>query len=264
MKLAFLSDVHLNFVSKAEIEALARDMCDCDVAVIAGDIAESKSLHSILNIIGFVYKKPLYYVHGNHDYYKSSIAEVKKISLAYTNMSGDNCKWLEAVGIVELTKKTCLLGCDGFYDARLGDFFNSDFELNDFRFIEEIVKCKSKKGLYSLLNKLGDESAKFILENVSKAATKYKNIIFVTHVPPFQGASLYNGNPAPKDSLPFFSNKAAGEALLDVAEKFPNNNFAVLTGHSHFSAYYKIRNISVYTADAQYYNPNIYATLEPE
>lgn len=262
MKLAFLSDIHLDFVIKSDIEKLAYDMSDCDAAVITGDIATSSSLFITLNILADNFKKPIYFLCGNHDFYKSSFKEVEQATIKYSD-SNKYCKWLQHIGIVELTPNTCLLGADGWYDLRLGDYWNSNFGLTDFAVIKDLIGL-SKEERYKVCSKRGDDCADYIRDVLPEAAKKYKNIIFATHVPPFQGASLYKGRPSPQYSLPYFSNKAAGMALLDIAEWFPDRKFLVICGHSHFAADYQIKNITVKVAGAEYYEPKVYATIEPE
>ena len=264
MKIAFLADLHLNFVSKFVIDKLIKEMSICDMAVIAGDISEAPSLQQVLDYLAKGFNKPIYFVLGNHDIYYGSFGEVTKRCWERNGEANQLAKWLTPLGIVELTKDTCLIGTDGWYDCRNGDFFGSDMELNDFKLIYEMKAHHGKYNLFSLCNKLGDETAAYIDEMFPKAALKYKNIIFLTHVPPFIDASLYLGKPASQASLPFFSNKAAGDAIKRFAKTYPKINVCVACGHSHDPAYYKFDNITTYVVGAKYYEPSVYGVFEPK
>lgn len=264
MKIAFLADLHLNFVGKFVIDKLIKEMSVCDMAVIAGDISEAPSLQQVLDYLAAGFNKPIYFVNGNHDYFNGSFAEVDKRCWERNNEPNQLAKWLTPLGIVELTKDTCLIGHEGWYDCRNGDFFGSNMELNDFHLIYDLKIHCGKYNLFSLCNKLGDESAAYIDEMFPKASAKYKNIVFATHVPPFIEASLYLGQPASQASLPFFSNKAAGDAIRRFAKANPNTNVAILCGHSHDKAFYKFDNVSTYVVGAKYYEPAVYGVFEPK
>lgn len=260
MKLALTADIHLNCLFKESIIALAKEIGEnSDVIAIAGDIAEAPSLHELLTKFGEHAKKPVYYIHGNHDFCKASFSYTKSNSEEYTLQKyvakRPNPKWLQILGIVELTKDTALIGHDGFYDARYGDFFNSDFIIGDLWQIPDIMHL-SQDQRYSLFNRLGDQCADYAKEQISKAAQTYKNIIFITHIPPFDKVCLYNGKPSSSSSLPYFSNKALGDALLDLKDEFPNVNITVFSGHTHHGAKLDIDNLHVIVSDSEYYKPD--------
>ena len=264
MKIAFMSDLHLNFVPKFAVDNLIKEMMPYDMAIIAGDISEAPSLDKLLDYLSLGFNKPIYYIHGNHDAYYGSFNQIYQIGIERNNKPGQLCKWLQDCGIVKLSDNTCLIGHDGFYDCRNGNFFQSDFSLSDFDLIEDLKRYSGRYNLFSLCNRLGDDSAVYIEETFAKAAQTYKNIVFVTHVPPFIEASLYMGKPSSKDALPFFSNKAAGDAIKRFARSYPKINVLCLTGHSHDPAYYKFGNVQTITAGAKYYEPAIYGLFEPK
>lgn len=235
-----------------------------DAMIITGDIAEGDSFHEYLALMAEAYKKPIYYVLGNHDYYKRSFAEVKEqVKLLDSSAKYKNLFCMDNNGIVKLTDKTCLVGYGGWYDARYGNYWSGGFDMADFHEIKDLID-KDHQIRYNKFNYLGDITAEHIRHYVYKAFQDFDNVIFMTHVPPFAEASKYGSDPSPSYSLPFFSCKAAGEALLDVMEGQPENKkLTVIAGHSHYKAFLKVSDqISVYVADAQYYYPKVYTTLE--
>ena len=79
MKAAWLTDIHLNFLKSKQLDAflqsLSRQTADC--FLISGDIGGSDSVVGYLKQMAAVLKRPIYFVLGNHDYYGSSIEEVR-------------------------------------------------------------------------------------------------------------------------------------------------------------------------------------------
>lgn len=79
-QLAWLTDIHLNFLElpalKAFMEMLASTTADA--FVISGDIAESRDLVGHLQTIVERVKRPVYFVLGNHDFYRASITGVRE------------------------------------------------------------------------------------------------------------------------------------------------------------------------------------------
>src|SRR4051812_23762211 len=74
MRLAWATDVHLNFVSGPQIAAFAQALVagEPDAVVLSGDIAEAPTLREHLLAVEAVVQRPLYFVLGNHDYYGGS------------------------------------------------------------------------------------------------------------------------------------------------------------------------------------------------
>lgn len=58
-------------------------------------------------------KKPIYFVVGNHDYYKGTICDVRN-ALTILSKENDLLFWLPATGIQVLANNTILLGQDGW------------------------------------------------------------------------------------------------------------------------------------------------------
>jgi 3',5'-cyclic-AMP phosphodiesterase len=131
-RLAWMTDLHLNFLTPAERRRFldaARDQADA--FVISGDIAESRDVVDTLLEMQRAWQKPLYFVLGNHDFYRGSIrttrAEVARLAESESLLT-----YLTATGVVELSPQTALVGHDGWADARLGDFDGSTVILNDY------------------------------------------------------------------------------------------------------------------------------------
>jgi 3',5'-cyclic-AMP phosphodiesterase len=268
MRLGWATDIHLNFLDAADrrrfIESLRGQV---DALVITGDIAESDSIKETLRQIDAWLERPVHFVLGNHDYYRGSVAGTRANVVEVTN-GCKNLTYLSRAGIVELTPNTCLVGHDGWADARLGDYDRSDVILNDFLLIDELRCWKDphtldKPALRRALQALGDEAAEYLRGVLASAAEKYPHVIVATHVPPFREAAWYEGHPSSDDFLPFFACKAVGDVLLAAAQLHPNCQMLVLCGHTHGGGELRaVDNLRVMTGSAEYGHPRIQQILD--
>ena len=267
MRLAWLTDIHINFLDKDErlqfYQKIKRKKCDG--ILISGDIAEGNSVVDLLTEMVDTIHKPIYFVLGNHDYYFSSVATVIKDVTKLTK-THPGLFWLSTSGIQVLNENTILLGQDGWADGRLGDYQNSRVELNDSRLIAELFpqKVLGKNHLLQKMQSLADSDAKNLKSDLLKAIIhKPKKIIILTHVPPFKEACLYQGKISGDDWLPFFGSKATGDVLLEIAQQNTNIEFLVLCGHTHGKACYSpLHNLIVKAGGAEYYQPKIQEVIQ--
>lgn len=262
MKLAWLTDIHLNFLEMEERNSFYEKILQSgsDGVLITGDIAEAPSLEGILNEMLAYINKPIYFVLGNHDYYRGSIQDVR-VSIAKLSQTNPQLFWLGDSGIQKLGKSTILLGQDGWADGRLGDYQNSRVVLNDSRLIMDLFQ-ESLLGRFKLLEKmqqLADMDANRLENDLLKAIDyKPRKIVVLTHVPPFKEACTYQGRMSDDDWLPFFSSKATGDVLERTAERNQDIDFLVLCGHTHGKADVQIlNNLTVKAGGAEYYRPEV-------
>ena len=119
-RIVWATDIHLNFVRDAKslafFESIAKQ--NPDAVLIGGDIAEAHNFERYLIDMCHIVNRPVYFVLGNHDYYKSSIAQVRARTRQLCQRV-PNLVWLSNCDEIELTKDTCLLGHDGWADARI-------------------------------------------------------------------------------------------------------------------------------------------------
>lgn len=262
MKLAWLTDIHLNFLKVESRQKFYECILatDCDALLISGDIAEAPSLIDILNEMAGQIKKPIYFIVGNHDYYRGSINDVRK-ELAELSTANANLFWLPATGLQQLPNNTMLLGQDGWADGRLGDYQNSPVSLNDSRMIADLFhkKMLSRQHLLQKMQALADMDASALKNDLIQAIKQQpQKIIVLTHVPPFKEASTHMGQVSDDNYLPYYSSKAIGDVLMPIAIANPAINFLVLCGHTHSDAKYQPRtNIIVKVGKAEYYKPAI-------
>ena len=261
MNMAWLTDIHLNFINKNTRQNFYHKVINtqCDGILISGDIAEAPCLADILNEMADSIKKPIYFILGNHDYYGGQIKEVRDAVEVLTKTS-DQLFWLPASGMQKLNDDTILLGQDGWADGRLGDYQNSRVMLNDSMMIADLFQ-EEILGKYELLEKmqqLADADAMRLQHDLERAITKNpKKVIVLTHVPPFREACLHKGEVSGNDWLPYFSSKVIGDVLTTIAKQNPEIKFLVLCGHTHSAANVIYDNLVIEVGKADYCRPEI-------
>src|SRR3954447_26963985 len=116
MKLAWITDVHLNFV-KPDYRQLFYSTLKAaqpDGLLLGGDIAEAPTLLQFLHEMDSALNLPLYFVLGNHDFYHSSIEDVRT---RIREIEMPRLHWLTDSSVQWLTEKTALIGDDGWADG---------------------------------------------------------------------------------------------------------------------------------------------------
>jgi 3',5'-cyclic AMP phosphodiesterase CpdA len=263
MRLAWATDIHLNFLEPPALETFLAAIADArpDAVIVSGDIAEAPSVEGYLVAIERAVERPIYFVLGNHDYYGGAIAEVRACMTALSARV-PRLRWLNAAGVVPLTEETALVGHDGWADGRLGDYARSTVMLNDYFHIRELTGLDAKTRL-AALNRLGDEAAAHFRALLPRALARFRRVVVVTHVPPFREACWHEGRISDDNWLPHFSSRAAGEALAEAAGAHPDRELLVLCGHTHGEGVARpLENLEVRTGGADYGAPALQPLIE--
>ena len=259
--IAHLTDVHMNFPTAITIgkfiktcnNAIKEQNVDC--FVLTGDISEAPHVVEHVRILRDFLEKPLYFVCGNHDFYNGSIEYVRaQLTETYGDMYLTSCTTTPN----SLSDKVAIVGHDGWYDGVYANWHTSKLLMNDYHVIGEL-KPLYHMGLFNKIQDLAKEAAKHVTEQADKAiALGHKTIVIATHVPPFRENAVYNGKISDDDWMPHFSSGFMGQALLDLADKYPTIEFKTLCGHSHGRAeYHPKKNLECHTGIARYGEPNI-------
>lgn len=263
MRAAWLTDIHLDFLSRKECDAFHANIAGTmsDVVFITGDISVAPSLPSHLEALSQALKKPVYFVLGNHDFYGGSITEVRA-TLQRRFRAHPLLRYLPDAGVVPLTSSTALVGCDGWGDARYGNYAMSPVKMNDHRYIHELVGL-TKPALQHQLMSLGDEAVDGLRQPLTDACDHYRHVILLTHVPPFPVACSYRGQTNNDHLLPFYACQAVGALLLETMRTRPYCHLTVYCGHTHHgNAVRLLPNLVVFTGSAQYGMPRVDSMIE--
>jgi 3',5'-cyclic AMP phosphodiesterase CpdA len=279
---AWLTDIHLNFVTPQRVAELADAVrrLDVDSVLIGGDIGEAPSFAAYLEALASRISRPVYFVLGNHDYYGSSIKVVRDEARRLSR-AGSGITWLPDSDIVPLTAGTALIGHDAWADGRAADFMQSEVMLNDYWLIRDLSPmegdksspgenvafedAESRERLLCKLNARGDEAAAHLAKVLPRAADRCRDIVVLTHVPPFREACWYEGRPTDDNWAPHLVCVAAGVVLRDFMQRHPDHRMTVLCGHTHGGGGAQILdNLTVVTGAATYKEPAVQQVFEWE
>jgi predicted phosphohydrolase len=276
IKLAWITDPHLDHLEKKDPDALARlgsalDREDATHILLGGDISDSRSFEDKLSRFSKACRRPIYYVLGNHDYYFGSIAEVRKRAAA---MKIPGVQWLPSAGVVDLGGGTALIGHGGWGDARRGDLENfiiftdyaaiSDLAVTIDREDFWVKGFTKRKALVKKLQQLGREAAEALRTDLENAVAEYRRILILTHVPPFTQTCTYKDGPGTDLGFPGFLWDTMGGILSETAASHPDIEFLTFSGHTHQESRGNIgQNLRAWSASAEY-GETRYRIIDPK
>ena len=249
-KLAWCTDVHLDFLDGPDdvgrvheefAEPLSR--VDCDGVVISGDISLAQHIVRHLNILDRIVGKPIYFVLGNHDFYGGAF-DVVRGQVDELCSKSNGLRYLTGSDPVPLSDDVALVGDDGWYDARHGNLGASNFVMSDwFRISDYINAGAMEVGAWgprphmgivvATSRKFADASAERLRASLRSAAATHPTVLVVTHIPPWPKAHRHNGKTGSPSTHPWYTSKASGDAIEEVAREFPKTRFEVFCGHTH-------------------------------
>lgn len=265
MRAVWLTDLHLDFLDVEQLKAFTTMVMRERPAVlfVTGDTGQSGDVGALFDMLGLI--APVYGVLGNHDYYHSTIADVRAAA-ARTRW------WLPAHAPVALSPRTTLVGVDGWGDGRCGNAA-SKVRLADWKCIGELARARllvcSPEERCAVLQALGDGEAAALerqLAAVSGSAAP-RELVVLTHVPPLPEACWYEGACSSPDWLPWFTCVAVGEVVRRYARGHPDTAVTVLCGHTHGRGEHREGNLWIRTGgwapgERSYGNPIVQAVLE--
>jgi len=267
-----MTDIHLNFLAHDRLFEFTEDIKvhKPDALFITGDISEAPKVAEHLDLLDTMVRVPVYFVLGNHDFYHGSIKDVREWATKVTDDGLNGLNWMPAKGVVSLSDEVAVVGVDGWGDGRYGNPRSSQIFLNDWMAIKELRhRDPMSKDTHILrripmLNYLGDEEAKMLREPLEAAlASDHKKVFVLTHVPPWDTATWYMGANSDPDWQPWFSCRAVGDLIVELAAKHPDTEVTVLCGHTHGEGVTQVSdNVLAITGGAQYNNPKVNRVFE--
>lgn len=264
---AWATDIHLDFLGGDDqrlIQFAESLVAQNPTGVfLTGDLSTARELVYHLAAIERVVQRPIYFVLGNHDYYGSNIQDVRKAMHELTNVS-PFLRYLPTMPYQPLSPATAVVGHDGWYDAHYGDGVKSRFRMNDWRAIGDFIQVNgSQATIIEKARKLAHEGVVHVQNGIKQAVRYHKNIIVLTHFPPFRESHIYEGKIGDDDAQPWFTSKMMGDMLLDASKSFPTHTFTVLAGHTHGRYSGRIaKNLQVEVGGAEYYRPQLQNLIE--
>jgi 3',5'-cyclic AMP phosphodiesterase CpdA len=233
MKLAWATDIHLDWLQPEQVAAFydAIAASGAEAVLLTGDLAVARILEPLLVQLAERVARPVYLVLGNHDFWGSGTeavwADMRALSERVPHLT-----WLGGVGPVPLTARTCVLGHDGWYDGRLGDYANSPIRLNDFRRMSDFSR-RGEASILDVMQRLSAVGVEHVRAQLPAALVAYEHVVLLTHVPPFREVTRHLGQISGDAWLPFMSCRAMGDLLVEVMTAHPERRMTVLCGHTH-------------------------------
>lgn len=264
MRFAWATDPHLDHCNQRTRDAWCDAVIgrDVDGLFLTGDIGEAKTVVELLTDVSdrLNNEMPIYFVLGNHDFYCGSYEKVTKAcsrlpaQLHYLTLKP--VMWLD--DFEGMPGTTAIVGQDGCADWLLGDESHSNVWLTDYQVTWDYMhrpREEIRNKVRARARAQARRGQKMIDEAIRLNA---KQIVFLTHVPPFRESAVYNGAPSDDNWLPFFTSKTMGDMLTGRAKLHPDVNFLVLCGHSHGKGVFKpLPNLECRTGSACYGRPEL-------
>ena len=266
MRITWANDIHLDSAS----EQAFLDWCEAvrasqgDVLVICGDIETGPTVAARLARIRREARVPVYFVLGNHDFYHSSVGEVRfQVQGACARTQG--LVHLNRAGVVSLSERVALIGHDGWTDARSGDLLNSGVKINDDNLIADFAKLPPFL-LRGARSRLADESADYLTARLREAFKSHEEVLVATHVPPSASTAWHKGERSNSDWLPHMVNTVLGErlaqTLFESQDRGEQKKVTVLCGHTHGACDVELApGLRVLAGEAVYGAPRIQETM---
>lgn len=263
MKLAWVTDPHLNFVSLTVQQEWMQQIRshEVDGLLLTGDISEADDLTWQLQMLRDQVDVPVYFVLGNHDYYRGSIATVRDSVQEVCDSSNDLC-YLTSSNAIALPANGSLCGVDGWADGRIGDYIGSPVRLNDDFLIEDLRDLTTEQRL-RVVRRQATFCAVRLRQQLEQAREFSQWSIVLTHVPPFRESCWYEGRFSDDDWAPFFTCHTVGWTLKRFCVRYPDHSVLVLCGHTHGEGLSRLaNNLCCWTAPAVYCEPAIANVFE--
>lgn len=231
---AWITDPHFNCISMSKrIEFFAQlSRLKVDGILITGDISDGLNLPVDLQMLADFCKQPIYWTHGNHDYYRSSFSAVQDCaSILMKNNS--NMHYLGVCQPISLTPEVALIGHDGWYDARWRDPLTSLVFLCDWLMIKEFRELSTYDERIEMSRQRAQVSAQYIKKSLLKAFETHSTVMLMTHFPPWpQAAPCYN-RITERFWLPYNSCKIIADTIDEVMAGLQDKKLQVYSGHTH-------------------------------
>lgn len=224
-RIGWLTDPH--FESARKIKDMGFHSYDVDALLITGDIGNTpKHTRPSLEYLSQVWKKPIIYTLGNHDYRVSRNIETQRKGHGDFSDRISHLHWLQRSGPITISEETVLIGCDAWPDG--GD-------------IQLCQQRRDSKALENVYPFAIDDARKIHAQlNEIKKSKAIKTIMIAMHVPPFPEVSYNKKRPSNSHELLAFCSVSMGKVLKSFALSNPDISLEVYCGHTHTAVDKKI------------------------
>ncbi|TWU45395.1 Calcineurin-like phosphoesterase [Novipirellula aureliae] len=263
MRIAWTTDPHFDHAdvdawqSWFESNAAVRG----DAILITGDLSEGDDVGLQLLRLANSFELPIYFVLGNHDFYRRSIAETRQQLISLCRQK-ERLFYLTDCGPIKLKGNVYIVGDDGWGDATVGNYEQSPIKLRDFENINDF-RLTDPADWKSRLQREGEESAERLRIKLEAIPVDAQQVLIATHIPPFSEACWYEGRTTDEFWAPFFVCGSIGKMLREFCPTRPDCKWTVLCGHTHHHGIANISdNLTVHTGGSIYGKPQMEAVIE--
>ncbi len=238
------SDIHLDSVDENGFNLFIDSLDSNYPLFISGDISNSRRI--VADIQRISSKTETHFVMGNHDFYHSSINEMRRVFRETQSYLPNNPVVFDNIAMI---------GVDGWADGNSGDFYAFPDAVNDYKLINDF-SGKSFTARKHLMENLAYESV-FYLDKLLREYEATTVIVF-THVPPYAAAHYYNNQVSNSAITAHFINTAMGDYLTQYALDNPEKSLTVMCGHTHGASVINMtKNLKIIVNGARYQAPTV-------
>lgn len=255
----WLTDTHFNFLDQATLVGffLGLEAKKVNGLFLTGDISTGPDVVKHLMWLDKVVKTPIYFVLGNHDYYRSTFAQTEQ-AMTGLMQSNDNLHYLTACEPISLSQDVALIGHDGWYDAGWRDPMTTAIFVWDWYFIKDFRSLFGTEERMALVKGRAKEAAEFIADKLKKALKNHSTVYMLTHFPPWPEESDKFYGLLEKFWMPYNSSKMMADCVSDIMDKHPDKKLVILAGHTHIKRNIQIsHNIELRVGDAEFGKPQV-------
>lgn len=251
------SDLHLNFLSENALDNFFNNVQNKnpDNILLLGDIADGKTIISILERFSKINSK-IFYVLGNHDFYWSSFYNIyeqcKKLP--------SNLYLLDHEQPLYFDDNTCIIGSSGWYDAGWMKPILPFVYIADWFAIADLQKFFTYSNFHKFCLDLTNFYTKSLQLKLINGLSNYDNIIMLTHFPPL--FKTHDNKAAHYWWKPYDSCKKMYDMIIDTMKHHPNKKLTIYAGHTHDAWQTKLLdNVVLNVEGCCLGNPNNYSRI---
>ena len=255
----WLTDTHFNFLEDAALVEffLSLEEKRADGIFLTGDVSTGPHLVKHLTFLEKIVKKPIYFVLGNHDYYRVTFSEIEN-SMVELMQSNSRLHYLSLSNPISLSSEVALVGHDGWYDAQWRDPLTPFIFIWDWYFIKDFRMLFGTEERMSFMRSLAKKASSFIVKNLKQAFETHSTVYMLTHFPPWPEESDRYFGLVEKFWMPYNSSKMMADSLTSLMASYPDKKLVILAGHTHIKKQMKISdNIEIRVGDAEFGKPQI-------
>lgn len=234
-KYIWLTDTHFTYLKKSELVQFLVELeaHKADGIFLTGDISNGTNINKHLHWLANIVKVPVYFVLGNHDFYRTSFEQVENSMVGLMAEHSNLCYLTLTPEPIQLSENTALIGHDGWYDAGWREPSTSLVFISDWFLIREFRRLFTIEEVLELIRARARQAATFLDMSLRKALETNSTVYLLTHFPPWPEQHEWWGKLTEWFWQPYNSSKIVADAVSSVMKDYPDKKVIILAGHTH-------------------------------